>query len=154
MRIHGGFLGQDGGDEILLDTYGSATHSIESTEIELAGLSACGVDLSYPATLIGRGITVTANNTDVLINSNRITQTSYSGISTAGGIVQIGGNNIRLNGAAGLSGELSGIFVLGGNYMMTGNSINGNPIGVLLHTDNHLINGNNITQNSALCLLF
>lgn len=149
IRWHGGFVGEDGNHGIYLDTYGSSTHKIEGVFSELAGVSAVGRNQGTAATNVGNGIHLTANNTSVVIDDCVVLSNSYSGVSTGADRALITGNEIRLNGAAAVGGETSGIAVTAGNVTIIGNSIKAQAFGVSLATDNHIVVGNDLSENTT-----
>lgn len=153
IRLFGGFVGQDCDDEIYLDTYGSSTHTIEGMFIEIAGASSCGVNLSTSATNVGHGINLTSNNTAVALYNNNIIGNSYSGIASSSARVQIVGNNLRINGAAAVPGELAGISINSGNATITGNSSKGQSYGLVINSDNVVASGNDFTENTLAPIL-
>lgn len=149
-RLIGGFIGQDCDDGIYLDTYASVTSTILGTKIESEGTSACGVNLSTAATNVGHGINATANNTLVAISAAVVIANSYSGISSnAARLVVSGGTDVRLNGAAASPGETSGILVNAGNATIVGNSVKAQAFGVSLANDNHIVVGNDLSENTT-----
>lgn len=150
IRIHGGFIGQDGGDELFFDTYGASTQTISGMFIELAGTSTCGVDLGTAITNVGCGINLTANNTAVAVTDNNVLGNSLNGIQSSAARVQISDNNLRGNGAAGTVGSTSGIFVGAGNGLIVGNSSKAQAFGLFLAADGpHLAADNDLTENTT-----
>ena len=149
IRWKGGFVGEDGGDEINIDTYATSTHTIQNVFIELAGVSANGVNLTNPATNVGRGITCTANNTEVQITGCNILGNSYSGIKTDSPRTQITGCNLRINGAAAVAGEVSGIYLSAGNATVVGNSSKAQSYGIFINVDGGIVTGNDFTENTV-----
>ncbi|MDG4856432.1 phage tail fiber protein [Mesorhizobium sp. WSM4982] len=150
VRILGGFLGQDGNDEIYFDTYSVTANTVRGVFIELAGTSPCGVDLGTAITNTGHGINATSHNAAIAITDNHIIGNAWSGISTAADRCQIVGNNIRLNGAAGLAGELAGITQVAGNVQIVGNSSKGQTFGVFFTTDGpNVMVGNDLSENTG-----
>lgn len=103
VRISGGFLGQDGNHELFLDTYGGL-HVVSDVFVELAGKALTGPTLSAPASNLGYGVYVSANNTDfhgVNLRAKGNSQGSFrlfsaqqmvrEGRNNAGGLVNVAG---------------------------------------------------------------
>lgn len=149
-RVTGGFFGQDCADEIYLDTYASTTQRIHGAFIELAGTSACGVNLGTAATNVGKGINATTNNTFISIDHNILIQNSQNGIETSATFSQINNNNLRLNGGAGGAGQQSGIQVDAGSATINGNvSQANNQFGARILVDSVTASGNDFCNNAG-----
>lgn len=152
-RIHDAFIGQDCDDGVYLDTYASVNQILDGIYVEAQGTSACGVGLTTSATNVGHGISITANNTEVSITGANLVGNSYSGILSSAGRVLISGSNIRVNGAAASSGETAGISIAAGNATIAANSVKGQVFGVVVTNDNHVIVGNDLSENTTAPLL-
>jgi len=85
IRLRDIFVGQDGAQEVYLDTYNNNgnTHIIEAPYIEAGGTSATGPTLSTPATHTANGIYITANNGTVQVNGATINNNAGDGIDTS-----------------------------------------------------------------------
>lgn len=111
VRIIRGFIGQDGSDEIYLDTYntGGGAATIEPNFIELAGTSPTGRTGSNAATGQGAGIYTTASTGPVIVRAGSIKQNSHDGITSNGSSLIIDGGLITDNGVyAGASTMVNG----------------------------------------------
>lgn len=156
VRIEGGFFGQDGASEIYLDTYGNQ-HKISNAFVELAGTIMTGPSLLTPATNVGSGIEITANNSYTQITTIHSYANSLDGIITSGTETQVIGGRIQNNGQAGTAGRRNGINNPAGLLIVAGNVI-GNTAGVSqqygvfsANGTNVTINGNDLTNNSTAC---
>jgi hypothetical protein len=104
LRIRQPFLGQDGNDEIFLDTFNQSLypHIIETPYIELAGTGSTGPALATAASHVGHGVQISNNNTGINLIAPMIFSNSYAGIYilgiATGGYTQITGGNILNNG--------------------------------------------------------
>lgn len=149
IRWFGGFVGEDGGHGMELDTYGSSSHKIEGLFAELAGTAACGVDNSTAAPNVGHGILVTANNTSVDIYSCEVIGNSNSGIDMSASRFSIVSTNTRINGAAG-SGQRNGIRCRAGQGAVIACSSKGNPFyGVFIDVDSVAVVGCDLRENTT-----
>ena len=119
VRIFRCFFGQDGNDEILLDTYGYG-HAIRDSYLELAGTYPTGIGGSTAISNIGNGINCTANNVDIAITNCYINAMSYNGINSSCPIISITGCHINNNGSASSAGNQNGINHAGGRMMVVG----------------------------------
>lgn len=150
LRIFGGFVGEDGGSGVTLDTYNSVEHKIEGMFAEIAGVSACGVGASTPATNVGNGMLVTANNGPVTIKNCVIVSNSYSGISMSASRGHIVGCTLRANGLAGVSGERNGIRIFAGETSVVGCTSKGHVnFGVYSDVDGSHVVGNDLRENTS-----
>lgn len=148
IRWFGGFVGEDGGHGMELDTYGTSNHKIEGLFAELAGVSACGVGSGTIATHVGMGIKVTANNTAVDLISCEVIGNSYTGIEMSAARFSIVGCNVRINGAANSAGQKNGIRVLAGQGSITGGSSKGHAsFGIYLDVDTVSVLGVDVREN-------
>jgi hypothetical protein len=121
VRIHFGFIGQDGLSEIYLDTYATSAHYISDCFTELAGTGTTGPGLATPASHLGSGVEVTANNAIVIINGVVSNGHSQSGcVMSASAIGQIIGCRFSNNGNYGVA------FADGSKMMMSSSSFTGN----------------------------
>lgn len=150
VRWFGGFVGEDGGNGIALNTYNTVEHKIEGVFAEIAGTAACGVDGTTAATLVGNGIWVGVNNGPVTIKNAVVVQNSYSGIvmnCTRGHIV---GCTIRANGYANISGERNGIRIGAGQTSVVGCTSKGHVnYGVYSDVDGAHVVGNDLRENTT-----
>lgn len=109
-RIEGGFIGQDGGHGIYLDTYGTK-HFVSPAFVELA--EACGIYVSY-------------NNRDTVIRTQIVYNNGLDGIFNWGEATQIQGGVVNCNGRLGTAGRRNGIYL----YELPGDSRGSVVIGV------------------------
>lgn len=152
IRWHGGFVGEDGNHGIYLDTYGTSTHKIEGVFSELAGVSAVGRNQGTSATNTGDGIRVTANQTSVVVEGVVSLNNSHNGIKSAADRILISASECRLNGAAASAGNKNGIHVTAGQATIVGNTVKANDIGIDIDNDNHVIVGNDLSENTSAAL--
>lgn len=122
LRILGGFAGQDADDELYLDTFGGQ-HKIIGIELELAGTTATGRSLTIPASNIGHGMSVTANNGRVQISDPNINGCSASGIATFASVVSISNPHITNNGLAPIVSDRNGVLAGAGRTSIVGGYI-------------------------------
>lgn len=122
LRILGGFIGGDADDEIYLDTYGGQ-HKIIGVELELSGFSATGRNNATPATHLGHGISISANNERTQISDPNINGTSLSGIATFGSVTSISNPHITNCGVAAVASDRNGVLAGGGRTMIVGGYI-------------------------------
>lgn len=128
MRISGSFFGQDGSDEIYLDTYGTA-HEISQTFVELCGTQTTGPGIFAGSGLTttaaqsntGSGITLTANNTGVDITGCQSVSNSLDGLYSTASSLLVSSSLFFNNGLAGTSGRGNGIRVDSGTAQIIGN---------------------------------
>ena len=98
FRLSDFFIGEDGDSEIYLETFGGM-HIIGPGMIELCGKRTTGPTLTTPASNAGYGILIGSNNVDVTIGGPMmIWSNSYSGIYVSGGNVVITGVFLKDNG--------------------------------------------------------
>lgn len=100
IRAKGCFFGEDGLDEVYLDTYGNL-HTFDDCFIELGGTSLTGPAYSTPATFNSNGFYITANTPDCTINGGKINGQSLSGVYsliTTAGKLRINNTTIANNG--------------------------------------------------------
>ncbi len=104
IRLSDSFIGGDGNSEIYLDTYGTL-HQFNNVCTEAAGVSATGSLGTTPASGIGSGVVVTANNAHVQFNGGLSYQNSEQGFSIASGPeVTISASRFSSNSKWGISG--------------------------------------------------
>ncbi len=153
VRVFGGFSGEEGGDSLFINTFGTVEFTVDGFAAEINGTSDCGVDYSTPAPGTGRGITVTANNTAGRIIAAHVMNNSYSGIVSGCPRVTITGCNVRGNGSQGVAGEVFGVYV-DGRATIVGNSILGHNktggFGIYYNTDNQVIVGNDVSEGNTV----
>ena len=100
IRARGCFFGEDGADEVYLDTYGNL-HTFTDCFLELGGTSITGPTYSTPATQQSFGFYITANTPDVSIHGGKINGMTRSGVYSLcpnPGAVRIEGTIICNNG--------------------------------------------------------
>ena len=124
LRILGGFLGEDGNSELLLNTYGGL-HVIRHLFCELAGRNPTGPTLATAASHVGNGVEITANNFDVCLTGVRCDGNSYNGIQSSCTDILINACRCSSNGAAAVGGSQNGISIPAGRAMINGNSSGG-----------------------------
>lgn len=156
VRIDGGFFGQDGASEIYLDTYGSQ-HKIDAVFVELAGTSTTGPVLLTPATNVGSGVEITANNDYTQIVSVHSYANSFDGVATSGVETLIVGGRIQNNGQAASAGRRNGVNNPAGRLSVAGSLI-GNTAGASQQYGVFAANGANVsvgttdlTNNATAC---
>lgn len=110
IRMHNCFIGEDGDHGLYLNTYNTSTHKIDGTFVEIIGTAPCGRNQITPATNVGNGIHVTADNGPLVITNCVVLQNSHTGIVISASRYLISGCEIRLNGNAGDANEMDGIF--------------------------------------------
>lgn len=149
VRLIGGFSGEEGSDSIYVDTYGTVDVQIADFQTEINGTTSVGVNNTTPATNTGRGITITANNTNAFLNNCTALGHSFSGIVTSCPRIVMSGNTVRANGAAAIGGERNGIHLAGGRATCVGNSSLGQLFGIFFENDNHVIVGNDVSEGNG-----
>lgn len=150
IRIDGGFHGENGDGNIHLDTYSLSPAYIVDAYVEGAGLTACGRNGGTAATNVGWGIRVTDTNyAPVSIVGCTVITNSYAGLSTDAPRILISGNVFERNGQAAVGGELTGININAGSATVVGNDSMTQTYGIFLANDNHVIVGNNFSDNTA-----
>lgn len=150
IRWFGGFVGEDGGHGFELDTYNASNHKIDGLFSEIAGTSACGVDMSTAATNVGRGINVTANNGWVDLIGCAVVGNSHSGIDMSASRFQIIACDVRLNGAAGTAGERNGIRCRAGQGLVTASVSKGHfNFGIFTDVDSVAVTANDVRENTG-----
>ena len=148
IRWFGGFVGEDGGHGMELDTYGTSSHKIEGLFAELAGVSPCGVGTSTPAPNVGHGILATANNTWVDVISCEVVGNSNNGIDMSASRFSIVASSCRINGAAG-SGQRNGIRCRAGQGTVVSCVSKGHPTyGVFIDVDTVSVIGCDLRENT------
>lgn len=150
-----GFSGEEGGDSMRIDSYGTVDIQISGIQTEINGTLPCGVNNTTPPTNAGRGITITANNTYVSIIGCSALGHSYSGIVNSCPRYQICNNFIRANGKANLAANQIGIHLAGGHGTCSGNTSYGSShqtqgqlFGIYFDNDNHVITGNDLSEGN------
>lgn len=106
FRLNAAFLGEDSLSEVRMDTYGGG-HMINGTFTELTGSRTTGSSASSPATGTGHGIELTANNNDLSISGGKHMSNSQCGIFLSGGDVVITGTQCVSNGQSATAGATS-----------------------------------------------
>lgn len=125
VRISGGFMGEDGDSEILLDTYGGQ-HQLLGTFVELAGRGKTGREFSTQPSNIGSGIEVTPNNLDTQITSIHSNGNSWDGLSLSGVVNIVGNSRATNNGLARKPGRRNGVRALGPSRLIISGGYFGN----------------------------
>jgi len=144
-----GFSGEEGSDSMRIDSYGTVDVQISGVQTEINGTLPCGVNNSTPATGTGRGITITANNTNVFITGCTALGHSYSGIVTSCPRYTITGCTVRANGSASVAGNRTGIHLAAGHGTCTGNTSWGQQFGIYFEGDTHTIVGNDVSEGNT-----
>ncbi|MBP1993605.1 glycosyl hydrolase family 28-related protein [Paenibacillus eucommiae] len=124
VRAKGCFFGEDGMDEVYLNTYGNL-HTFEDCFIELGGNSLTGPAYATPASYNSFGIVVTANTPDLTVNGGTINGNANSGIYSAcpnPGGVRLNHVILSNNGYGGPSGPAynSGVVLIDGSIQCVG----------------------------------
>jgi hypothetical protein len=154
VRVLGGFSGEEGGDSLYMDTYGTTECHVIGLETEINGTSAVGVNQGTAAPHVGRGVTITANNTAAMLSGVLALGHSYSGIVTSCPRAIISGCAARGNGVAVAAAEQVGIYLLAGRAVVTGCSALGHStatgFGIYVTADNgHTIVGNDVSESNT-----
>lgn len=161
LRISNSFFGEDGRDEVLLDTYG-ATHVLTNVYAEIAGTRTTGPTLSTPQSNLGSGFFYTGNNADVeMFGCIAKANSRYGLISHAGKLGVMGGSftyNCQAPGAPG-----PGIFIRNGSAVRINGARSGGapqtfglvfdaaPISALYDGCDFTGNGGGAVFNSSIC---
>lgn len=119
LRLNACFFGQDGDNEISLDTYGDF-HCISNCFTELAGTGATGPTSAIPPSNVGSGIFATANNVGLNVIGGRCATNSKNGIVSSAGFTDITGVEFTNNGFAGDLTNAYGIYHAGGLMNVSG----------------------------------
>lgn len=151
FRLTNSFMGQDGNTELYLDTYSVFPIVISNVSTELCGTySGTGHAQSIPASNIGAGMLVGSSNADVVVNGFTSRGNSASGILSVSPSLMLTCATSRYNGAAHISGNNHGLYLLGGRTIATASTLsNNNGYGVSFGNDNHIIMGNTISSNTG-----
>ena len=151
VRQIGGFSGQEGGDSVYFDTYGSTECVASDVHTEANGVGLTGRNgNTFAASGQGRGFYATANNVAVVLDNPRAVGHSWSGIKSAAPRTAISNPAVRLCGAAAFSGELDGIDIVGDRATITGGYSKANRYGLRLRNDNnHVVVGIDLTENTT-----
>ncbi len=119
VRVLGGFFGEDGFHEILLDTYGGQ-HRIANASMELVGRGNTGPQLATPASHSGAGILLGSSNQDVVVVGVRVNGASDDGIYSEAKFLNLTGSTFTNNGLSTLL--KNGIHIAGGQANVVGNT--------------------------------
>jgi hypothetical protein len=111
IRLSDSFFGQDGLDEVSLDTFGG-DHVLTNVFTELAGTLATGPTQSTPASHVGSGFKFSPNNPDIELNGCRAIQHSEKGLISFADKLGIIGGSFTNNG---LPTPTFGLFIRGGS---------------------------------------
>jgi hypothetical protein len=130
VRVTGGFVGGSGNSGLFLDTYAGG-HRILNFYAEYAGTGGTGPTLSTPATHIGSGIEVSANNLDVLILSPTSTNQSEDGLRLSASV-----SNTVIGGRLVTNTLYGARFADGAKASISNVVFNGNTVGQVLSTSN------------------
>jgi hypothetical protein len=117
IRFIGGFLGEDGADELYLDTHGEG-HAFGNLYAELSGQSVTGPAMGTPPSKVGNGILLTTNNGLTTIIGGYTSGNSYNGIRSSASLLMITGTATTNNGVAGIAGERAGVVVNAGTAVV------------------------------------
>lgn len=112
VRVDGGFYGSDGYSAIYLDTYGSQ-HTFTGVFTELTGTLPTGPALATPASNVGSGFELTANNTSAQFTGCHAQGNSQDGYFLAGGTHALGNSRAINNGTALGAARRNGILTTG-----------------------------------------
>ncbi|WP_158375545.1 glycosyl hydrolase family 28-related protein [Cellulosimicrobium cellulans] len=148
IRVANAFIGEDGcanGGEIALDTYGG-NHIIIAPFIELSGSRTTGPAFGTPASGVGHGIVISANNTDVGISGGFIVANADCGIYTAAGRTNVSGVLFKSNGQNAVAGadHNAAVYNGAGRLTMTGCTAWGQQWGEYTTVDSVLVVGNDL----------
>lgn len=153
VRIGGpGSSSSEGKHAYQFNTFGNTTISVFGIFTEQSGLDPTGPSLGTAASNQGCGFFGTQNNQMISLVACQAEQHSWSGIELAANRGLVLGNTVRLNGQAGLSGELTGILIDTGfssNMTVVGNVTKGQDFGIYTSSDNHVIVANDCSENSS-----
>lgn len=148
LRIFSGFYGNDGDDEIWLDTYNTTdnSHLIEGVYVEAAGTDVTGPGLITPASHVGRGLFATANNRFITLNNSVIKTNSQEGIKSSALQIMVNGCSLLDNGLA-APNTYAGVHIAAGSVSFLGGRSSDTVFGLSQRygiilaagTDNHLI---------------
>ncbi len=100
FRLDGFFVGEEGNDGVFLDTYNHIPCTIRNGYAEIIGRNFTGSSFSTPASLVGRGIHVSANNAHVDITNVISTGNSFDGFLLEGYSASLTGCSAISNGAS------------------------------------------------------
>lgn len=117
FRLTGGFFGQDGDDEIKLDSFntGAGQNVLEPSYTELAGTSVTGRTGSHAASHVGSGIYLSANAGPTEVRCAVCNQNSYDGLTSFATVTNVTGGNYTNNGLGSGASRHNGINIAGGN---------------------------------------
>jgi hypothetical protein len=135
FRMSDCFFGEDGNDELYLDTFGGS-HQITNSFLELAGSRATGPGIftgsgsatSAAQSNVGTGATLTANNEGVVVSACQFVQNSRTGLYSSAIDLVAQTNILYANGRALTAASRYGIHIPAGSAVITGNrakNING-----------------------------
>lgn len=119
VRLSNCFFGEDGNTEVYLDTYGGQ-HVLNGVFVELCGIGPTGPGRTTPASNVGSGCQVTANNTDVMFTGCHANGNALDGYITQATTNMFTGCKATNNGQASTAGRRSGIYALGGRTTING----------------------------------
>jgi hypothetical protein len=123
FRMSNFFHGENGGDNVYLDTYGTL-HRLSAGTVELAGRSNTGPTLATAPTGSGNGVKITANNVEVELSDILRDANSYNGVETSGTHTIITGGRGTDNGQALDAGNRNDIKQVAGKVTRYGGSSN------------------------------
>jgi hypothetical protein len=144
FRLNGGFVGEDGDDEIYLDTFGGS-HTITGTFIELAGRRTTGPTLATAASGLGSGVNITSNNTDVHLTGVHASACSYDGFYVNGTTQSLSGCSGKNNGQASVAGRRNGVNTTSGRTIVTGGIFGNTGAGTSQQYGAFATDGNNLS---------
>lgn len=120
FRLRDSFIGGDGNSAIYLDSYGYL-HTITDCLLEASGTGSTGPGVLTPASNVGNGIQILANNFDVIVSGCTIHNNSYAGISSSCTSLTFTSNSVSNNGVSGT--QRYGVLLIAGAGNLTGNKI-------------------------------
>jgi hypothetical protein len=151
IRVSNLFAGQDGNSEIFLNTFDVAlSHIFSNINLELAGTSPTGPNLTTPASGIGHGFELTANNSEVFITNCMINAMSGSGIQSQAKGLNVQNCAILNNSSNGISIAAGGVYAQNNRIFNTAGAAQ--KIGIALQagtTLNSLLNNDLVGPNGV-----
>ncbi len=118
FRLDGFFVGEEGNDGVFLDTYNHIPCTIRNGYAEIVGRNFTGSSFSTPASMVGRGVHVSANNAHVDITNVIATGNSFDGILVECNSAALTGCSAISNGASSNPTASAGIRA-GGTCLLT-----------------------------------
>lgn len=150
LRIMGGFVGQDGDDEILIDAHSGSTHRISNVYVELAGTSPTGIGQAIPTSNSGSGIVVLSGNYDIQISNTIVDGNAEYGISSAATKTSISNCEISRSGAVSSVPNMDGLYISAGSaYLSNCISRDNTGYGYNFVGDTHIVMGCSASGNTS-----